>query len=139
MLNALPGHGDAQVLLVESNESVGSVIARTITAVRPANSIWLLRILAHGLPGEIQLGNGISMANAPRFSELADYMTSTGRGVEIHGCHVAGSPEGMRLLQRFANAVRMSVVASPAMQYADNRFRIEGSASRAEPQRRRAH
>lgn len=142
VIQSLPGHGDAQILFADPNDSIESLIRRVVAMVRAPWSIFMLRILAHGAPGHIQLGAGVGHAEAELFSDLAHYMTPEhmqGRGVQIHGCNVSQGPQGRRLLQAIADAVDMPVSASPEVQSPDTHFHFEGGAVTVEPRSRRHH
>lgn len=69
--------------------SVTQIATETIARVVNQRSIWLLILNAHGAPGDIGLGTGITSANVRELNRLRDYMTPDGRGVEIHSCMVA--------------------------------------------------
>lgn len=136
VVSALPGHEDCQVVLAQPEDEIPDLVDSLIQAVRTLRTIWLLRILAHGDAGWLELGTGMRVPQAGHFAPLANYMTAEGRGVEIHGCNVAGNQQGRRLIQRLANAVRMPVTASPDVQFADNRFTFDGTTVTAQPARR---
>ena len=139
VIGSLRGHDDAQIVFADSGDSVESLLQRVIDRVPNPWSIYMLRILAHGSPGFIQLGTGVRQGQARLFSRLAHHMTPErlrGRGVQIHGCNVGQGRRGARLLQSIANAIGTPVAASPVVQTPDTRFRFEGSATTAEPQRR---
>lgn len=136
VLRALPGHEDAKILIARPNESLIEITARVIDEVQTHWTIYLLRIIAHGSPGYLELGTGVSRPQARNFSRIARYFTPShlnGRGVEIHGCSVAGGTSGRALLQGIADAVGMPVAGSPDWQAADNRFQFEGNLIRVAP------
>lgn len=142
VIQSLPGHDDAQIVFAETGDSVESLIQRVLPLVRTPWTIFVLRILAHGSPGYIELGTGVRLRQARLFSGLAHYMTPAhlrGRGVQIHGCNVGQGPHGTQLLQAIADAVDMPVSASPVVQAPDTHFRFEGGTTTVEPQRRRHH
>lgn len=142
VIQSLPGHGDAQIVFAEADNSVTSLIQRVIPLVRTPWTIFMLRILAHGSPGYIELGTGVRLRQARVFSSLAQYMTPAhlrGRGVQIHGCNVGQGRIGTQLLQAIADAVGMPVSASSVVQTPDPHFHFEGSTTTVEPHRRRDH
>lgn len=140
VISVFAGHEDAKLLMVQPAETWADVVLRMIGEVRTPWTIYMLRIMAHGYSGYIEMGTGIDYNEARHFQSLAHYMTPAhlnGRGVEIHGCGVAQGAVGTRLIQRIANRVGMPVVASAERQGADNLFRFERSTFRAEPRRSR--
>jgi hypothetical protein len=124
------------VLVANSSETTADLTRRLIRAVQRPYLIWMLRIVAHGRPGYMQLGRGVRPGDADGFSPLQTYFSVTGRGVEIHSCNLAGGVEGQRLMQRLADAFGQPVAASPQFQLADNGFRFEGSVTRVTPRGR---
>lgn len=139
VIQSLPGHRDAQIVFAETDDRVGSLIERVIALVPTPWTIFMLRILAHGTPGHIELGTGVRHGQARQFSSLAHYMTPAhlrGQGVQIHGCNVGQGRHGTQLLQAIADAVGMPVSASPVVQTPDTHFHFEGSTTTVEPQRR---
>lgn len=140
VIQSLPGHGDARIVFAETRDRVESLIEQVIAQVRTPWTIYLLRILAHGSPGYMELGTGVQHGQARLFSRLAHYMTPThlrGRGVQIHGCNVGQGRHGTQLLQAIADAVGMPVSASPTVQIPDTHFHFEGSTTTVEPHRPR--
>jgi hypothetical protein len=137
VVRALPGHADAQIVIAGPGDNIAGLMQSIRAAVRTANTIWLLRILAHGNQGFVQLGRGLRLSEAHQFLLIAALMTPNGKGIEIHGCEVGGGSHGRRLLQRIANAIGMQVAASPGWQGADNRFQFEGQMTTVQPQRGR--
>ena len=136
VLRALPGHENAEILFVGPDENLIDIMARVIAVVHTAWSIYLLRIIAHGSPGYLELGAGVARSQAREFRQLARSLTPAhlnGRGVEIHGCNVASGASGRALLQRIADAVGMPVSGTTDVQLADNRFQFEGNLTRFEP------
>lgn len=132
-IRLLSGHASAQLLVVQPDETVADIVTRVIAAVGQRHVIWMLRIVAHGLPGRMELGSGVGMAEAGGFAPLRPYFSVNGPGVELHSCNLGDGPAGRRLLQRLANAVGRPAVASSELQLADNGFRFEGAVVRAEP------
>ena len=129
VIESLPGHHDAQIVFANATDDIQSLVRQVIELVRTPWSIWMLRILAHGRPGYIELGTGVEASRARNFSVLARYMTPqnrNGRGVQIHGCNVGESRHGRQLLQALADAVGMPVSASPQVQRPDTHFSFEG-------------
>lgn len=119
--------------MAEPSETVADLTRRVIAAVGQRHVIWMLRIVAHGLPGRMELGRGVGMAEASGFAPLRPYFSVNGPGVEIHSCNLGDGPAGRRLLRRLASAFGRPVAASSELQLADNGFRFEGAVVRAEP------
>ena len=139
VIRSLPGHDDAQIVFVNATDQIQPLMRQVVELVRTPWSIWMLRILAHGAPGYVELGTGVRAEQARDFSILAHSMTPArmgGRGVQIHGCNVGESRGGSRLLQQIANAIGLPVTASPRVQNPDTNFRFEGTSVTVEPQRR---
>jgi hypothetical protein len=137
---SLPGHADAGIVFAQPNDSIQSLIQRVISLVPHPWSIYMLRIVAHGYPGSLDLGTGLNRSRAMLFHPLGHFMTPThlgGRGIQIHGCNVAEGPAGRAFLQALANAVQMPVSGGVMVQIPDSRFHFEGDAAVIEPQRRR--
>ena len=140
VIQSLPGHGDAHIVFAETGDTVESLIQRVIALVRTPWSIFVLRILAHGSSGYIELGTGMRHGQARPFFSLAHYMTPAhlrGRGIEIHGCNVAEGWHGTHLLQAIADAAGVPVSASSAQQSPDTRFHFEGNVTKVQPRLRR--
>jgi len=137
VIRDLPGHSDAQILFVNESESFQQVCERVIAAAGPAWNIYMLRIIAHGAPAYIQLGEGVRTGQVRQFRRLSNCMTPVrlnGRGLEIHGCNVSEGTRGTRFVQRIANFLTLPVASSPDFQLTDNRFQFEGGVTRFEPQ-----
>ncbi len=140
VIRSLPGHGDAQIVFANASDTIPSLLQQAAVLARTPWTIWMLRILAHGLPGYIELGTGVRSPQARNFSTLAQYMTPgrmNGRGVQIHGCNVGQNRQGRQLLQAIANALDLPVMASPQVQRPDTRFQFEGDTVTVNP--RAAH
>lgn len=135
-IRLLPGHTDAQLIMVQPTETVADITTRVIAAVEQQHRIWMLRIIAHGIPGFMYLGRGVGSAEAPMFRPLRPFFSVTGRGVEIHSCNLGEGRSGRRLVQRLSNAFGQPVAASPHLQLADNGFRFEGTVTRTDPRER---
>ena len=136
VIDAFPGHSDAQIIMVQENMSINDTINAVIEKVQTTRTIWMLRIVAHGYQGSIDLGQRLNIDDVRHFRLLVNYMTPDGRGVEIHSCKVARYRRGRRLLQRMADMIRMPVKAALESQSADNRFRFEGATVMLEPRQR---
>lgn len=137
VIEALPGHENAQLLIVNESETFRQIVGRIVEAAGTPWNIYMLRIISHGAPAYLELGTGITNTQVRNFRNLKHSMTPSrlnGRGVEIHGCNVAEGRRGRRFVQGIANLIDLPVVASPDTQYADNRFQFEGnSITRVEP------
>ena len=138
-IGSLPGHRDPRIVFANATDDIQFLIQQATGLVGTPWSIWMLRILAHGSPGYIQLGTGVEASQARNFSLLAQYMTPqrmNGRGVQIHGCNVGEGRYGRHLLQALADAVGMPVTASTKVQRPDTNFLFEGGPSiTVEPRR----
>lgn len=94
-------------LVAGRQESLNNILRRVIEACQGPGSIWLLRIIAHGNSGFIQLGReNLNTSNAQQLSTLRNYFTSNGIGIAIHSCGsasdtpITGEPN---ILQRIIN------------------------------------
>lgn len=89
-------------LVAGTNESIANIVRRVIEQSEGRRSIWLLRIMAHGSSGFLQLGGCfLNLVTCHEFSRLAGYFTPGGIGIALHSCGSASNipicrdPEGM--------------------------------------------
>jgi hypothetical protein len=82
-------------------ESLDNILRRVIQESEGPRSIWLLRIMAHGDHGYVQLGgSGLDRNTSSEFAVLRDYFTPGGIGIALHSCGPAShtsmcrNPEG---------------------------------------------
>lgn len=122
-----------------------------IAASEGENSIWLLRLCAHGNSGFLELGEGLTAANAFHFNILGNYFTPGGGGIEIHACGVGSSMAleppfiqgrggigstkgpGYDLLRALAQGTGVQVTAAINIQGADRYHNWEGMAITVTP------
>ena len=72
---------------VYSSESLSAIVERVVGACTHPRSIWLLRIMAHGNSGYVQLGREPLNRNSCReFKSLRGYLTPGGIGIALHSC-----------------------------------------------------
>lgn len=133
-LSRSSAHGPGPIVS-SSTEPAANIMRRVRAVAGTGRTIWMLRILCHGNSAFLQLGNGISSANANVFSTLNGYFTPDGPGVSVHACLVAssvrgapslgGTKPGIRFLQSIAGATGAMVRASTRLQYGDS-FEFNG-------------
>jgi len=137
---------------VYSSQSIRSIVSDTKRYILQAKwgrgSIDMIRLCGHGDSGLLQIGEGLTEANAAEFGELAFYMKPDFRqvGVEIHGCGVGSdtsivgsgavnapvcvpgstqqenNPKGLRLLTKLAKAINRNVKAGINCHYVSDRY-----------------
>lgn len=74
------------------SETLDRIVGRVAEASRNLRNIWLLRIMAHGNTGWVQLGcDGLTANNAGRLGTLKEYFTPGGIGIAIHSCGPASA------------------------------------------------
>lgn len=147
---------DYKIVTILETDPLHVAIEKIRQKARREQNIWLLRIIAHGYPGGMQMGNDdVNVGNVGLFRELAPYFTPGGRGIELHSCNLAsstsrlvplidvnpggcgwltdrGTPDsgtggvGGAFLHAMASATGVSVVAGYDTQFLDSGFRWEG-------------
>jgi len=89
-------------IVAGKEEPLNNVVRRVIQQSEGNRSIWLLRIMAHGNSGFLQLGGDfLTQFNCHEFAALAGLFTPGGIGVALHSCGPASDtsicrdPEGV--------------------------------------------
>ena len=75
LFGLLPRHEDAKLLMVQPQDVWADVVRRVIDEVETAWTIYMLRLVAHGSSGYIEMGKGIRRPQARDFRSLAHFMT----------------------------------------------------------------
>lgn len=110
---------------VTPDEGISSIIGAVVTAAKgtPEGKLKNLIINCHGLPGELQLGAGVTTDLTDRFKLLAPDDNPLVGTIYLQACLVAridgaGSPsDGNLFCSAIAKNAKCTVVASTAKQY----------------------
>ena len=75
------------VIDVYNRDSLSTIVQKVIESCTHPRSIWLLRILAHGNSGYVQLGREpFNLSSCYNFKPLRNYFTPSGIGIALHSC-----------------------------------------------------
>lgn len=143
-------------IVVQMADNLEKVVGRVVRTVRNRRSIWLLRIVAHGNTGSVQLGGeGLDINTAGKLKALREFFTPGGIGIALHSCGsasntdilgdpvvneetnttiyplvpgtlAAGGGRGVDFLRRLAASCDVPVRGGIHSQLNDRRYRFEG-------------
>mgnify|MGYP002397749721 CR=1 FL=1 len=71
------------------NTRVSDMIASILSVLGSSHTIKILRILSHGAPGTVSIGENIAMRNQASFSALRGKFSATSEGIFLYGCRIA--------------------------------------------------
>jgi hypothetical protein len=147
--------GPAAYIRVNSQWSMDQ-IARRILQNAP-RGLGVVRLCSHGNSGHVELGQGLTAANAWRFQLLSGHWQGRFPKIEVHACGVLSatpvacpaSPRpgtctpgtvaldgpGHAIMQALSNAAGVLVTAAYHVQWSDRDFRYEGQVGHFRPAR----
>lgn len=149
------GRGPAAYIPVSSQWSMDR-IARRILQNFP-RGFGVVRLCSHGNSGSVQLGQGLTAANAWRFQLLNGHWEGRYPRIEVHACGVLSSTPvacppsprpgmctpgtvtrngpGQAIMRALASSAGVLVIAAYHVQWSDDQFRYEGQVRHFRPAR----
>lgn len=129
--------GDGSCALVKANKDTPiDAIVNKIVSHCTDKEIETLRMMAHGTPGELQIGKEfLNATTEPRFGVLKGRFSENGR-IEIHACKLAAQNcdpatkicvRPGNWCQTLADRLLVNVMAAEELQWADADWQFEGT------------